>query len=195
LLRFKASSSKGKKEEVYLGATIMKVERSMPSGAVNLLTGCDNCFTSTNVIYQLMQRLKDFSVNGKSAGIPSLAAIQHIASKAVGGNTGASPDSSVSSLPPPNGMVTITTAAIHSQSFLNKVHAFVVIVGRGFSSADARIFINGRDVTSQVYSQTDIYIQLKGDKENLNFTSGKNQIIVATPVGTSNTFEYTPGLN
>lgn len=62
--------------------------------------------------------------------------------------------------------------------FLRGANGFMIITGSGFGGTDARVFVNGKDVSAQIIQQSNNSIRLDGTKEQLNVLSGKNEVVV-----------------
>jgi uncharacterized caspase-like protein len=63
-------------------------------------------------------------------------------------------------------------------SFLRGAQGFLIITGRGFGGTDAKVMVNGKDVSAQIVQQSDYQIKLDGTKQQLNLLSGKNEVVV-----------------
>jgi hypothetical protein len=61
--------------------------------------------------------------------------------------------------------------------------------GRRFGASNAKVIVNGRDVSEQITDQSDYMIKLEGTSQKLNLKSGENEVIVK--IGTVSSQPYT----
>lgn len=64
----------------------------------------------------------------------------------------------------------------------------LVITGNGLGAQDARVIVNGADVSARIRARTATSIMLKGNKKKLNLRNGANQITISVNGVMSNTF-------
>jgi hypothetical protein len=75
--------------------------------------------------------------------------------------------------------------AITSASFVKPI---LSISGSGFGQSGAKVFVNGKEVSSSIVSQSDSLIVVRGPKKRLNLKNGPNQVSVSAGGLNSNTF-------
>ena len=68
---------------------------------------------------------------------------------------------------------------------------FTARVNWRFTATDARVTVNGQDVSGRINHQQDNSITLAGNKKKLNLHNGGNQITVMVNGSISNVFDLT----
>lgn len=94
--------------------------------------------------------------------------------------------------PPDSKSITVRNVLFDCLPFgVEDKNCYLMIFGGGWGATEVKVTMNGRDISQQLTSQDDNSIELKGNRESLNFINGRNELVIKAGDRMSGPYAFT----